>query len=166
MDVRLRTAQVAAVVDRWHVVAVKPDVVKPEEKRTEPRHWCAPSKAFGSWKATDRVWLVPEKPYNLERFRAAVLQHAIAVSVRQHKTREGITQEQLSEFDGRGDAKAKWNARLNGRIALTMVDLGVLVRFLPGALPEEEAMEQLLKVAEGVDEPPLGWRWPDRSSVK
>ena len=147
-------------------MAVKPDVVLDENDRTMPKHWCAPSRAFGSWRATERVWLVPEKPSNLERFRAAVVQHAIAVAVRQHKTTEGVTQGQLSQFDGRGDAKSKWNARLNGRVTINVTDLAVLVRFLPGALPAEAEMKQLLDVAEGQLEPPLGWGRPDRSSAK
>lgn len=93
----------------------------------------------------------------IDEFRAAVLQHAIAVSVRQYKNEHGVTQDALGRLDGRPDATNKWNARLNGRIGLTMKDLAVLVTFLPGALPAEDDMRLLLDVAEKRVSPPEDW---------
>lgn len=97
----------------------------------------------------------------MDEFRAAVLHHAIAVSVRRYKNDQGITQEALAKRDDRPDAVRKWNARLNGRIGLTMKDLAVLVQVLPGAMPSEATVRQLLSVAEKRATPPQDWTESD-----
>lgn len=123
-----------------------------------PRYWCEPPTAFGDPAATVREWQPPGRPHLLDEFRAAVMQHAIAISVRRYKNGAGLTQEALGDLDGRPDARNKWNARLNGRINMTMKDMATLVAILPGAMPTEAKMRTLLRVAEHQETRPRGWR--------
>lgn len=128
----------------------------------QPRDWCSPPEAFGDRHAKVRHWNPPgpnADPFEVEDFRAAVIQHAVAVSVRDYKNKKGWTQERLAEEDGRWGltGTARWNERLNGRTRLTMRDLSVIMRLLPGALPRERDVQTLLAIAEKHRQPPLGW---------
>ena len=123
----------------------------------QPRKWCDPSSAFGNPHADARAWRPPADPADLEEFRAAVIQHAIAISVRRAKNALKMTQRQLAAVDGRGQDALKWNRRLNGQQGLQMVDLSVILRAVPGALPSEADMQLLLDVAEKRIPPPSGW---------
>lgn len=82
--------------------------------RVQPRNCCKPREAFGDLYAEEREWQRPPaaKAHLLNDFRAAVVQHAMAVAVRRYKNERGWTQERLAREDGRPDAPNKWNARL------------------------------------------------------
>lgn len=123
-----------------------------------PRQWCSPTRAFGDPHAPVRVWQPPHgRPHLLDEFRAGVVQHAIAISVRRYKNSQEITQDDLGRLDTRPDATNKWNARLNGRINMTLKDIAVLIRFLPSGLPPEAEIQILLDVVEHKRPPPPGW---------
>lgn len=86
-----------------------------------------------------------------------MVQHAIAISARRYKNFQRITQDALGRLDSRPDATNKWNARLNGRINMTMKDIAVLIKFLPESMPPEADIQTLLGVAEHGMTPPSGW---------
>jgi hypothetical protein len=128
----------------------------------QPRDWCDPPEAFGDRLAPTRRWNPPRAgadQHEIENFRSAVVQHAIAISVRRYKNEKGWTQERLAEMDGRwpDTGTARWNERLNGRTSLTMRDVSVILRLLPGALPSEAHVQRLLAVAEKATNPPPNW---------
>lgn len=129
----------------------------------KPCDWCDPSDAFGDRNATRRAWKVPARASDLPEFRAAVTQHAIAISVRRYKHKNGWTQQRLAEEDDRDQDKLKWNKRLNGQQGLTLTDLTVIMRLLPGAMPTEGSIRRLLKVAEGGKRPA---RWDEVDTKK
>lgn len=97
----------------------------------------------------------------MSKFRAAVVQNVICLWVRRHKNEVGKTQDFLAANDARGDGASKWNARLNGRIPLTMQDYATLLRILPDALPAPWDIQPFLDAAEKRGELPPGWDWPD-----
>lgn len=110
------------------------------------------------------MWLLPDgsDPVEMSKFRAAVMQSVICLWVRRHKNEVGKTQDFLAANDERGDGASKWNARLNGRIPLTMQDYATLLRILPDALPAPWEIQPFLDAAEKRDVPlPSGWDWPD-----
>ena len=112
--------------------------------------------------APTRRWNPPcagADQHEIENFRSAVIQHAIAISVRRYKNEKGWTQERLAEMDGRwpDTGTARWNERLNGRTSLTMRDVSVILRLLPGALPSEAHVQRLLAVAEKATNPAPNW---------
>lgn len=125
-------------------------------RRVKPRDWCDPKTAFGDPNAKARAWVVPVHGSDLPEFRAAVVQHAIAISVRRYKNNHGVTQHDLAQQDDRRQESLKWNSRLNGRHGLTLTDLTVILRVLPGAMPSEGSIRRLLKVAQGAPRP-AGW---------
>lgn len=78
----------------------------------------------------------PERdPVAVSKFRAAVMQNAIVLAVREHKNLKGVPQEELARRDRRADALKMWNARLCGRANLTAQDMATLTMLLPGAMP-------------------------------
>jgi hypothetical protein len=132
----------------------------------KPRNWCDPPEAFGDREAATRRWNPPRAgadQHEIEDFRSAVIQHAIAISVRRYKNKMGWTQERLADLDGRwpDTGTARWNERLNGRTRLTMRDVSVIMRLLPGAMPSEKQVQTLLAVAEKRQPPPPRWRERD-----
>lgn len=100
-------------------------------------------------------------PVAVSKFRAAVMQNAIVLSVRGFKNLKGVAQEDLARRDLRSDASRMWNARLCGRTTLTAQDIATLMVLLPGAMPSEEAMRTLIDVAEGTMPRPKFWDFPD-----
>lgn len=125
-----------------------------------PRSWCSPKEAFGDPAAPVRRWLPPTGEAELFLFRAAVVQHAIAVTVRRYKNAhkpDPMTQDDLGRMDFRQDAANQWNKRLNGRSPLTLRDVAWLMSKLPGALPSEGDIQVWLDVAEKKMARPAGW---------
>lgn len=127
-----------------------------------PRDWCVPKGSFGDPNALNRHWEPPSSETELPLFRAAVVQHAIAVSVRRWKNAHGkMTQDQLATLDkadGRpGSNVIEWNARLNGRRTITLADIAVIIRHLPEAMPTEDFISTLLRVAEKEMPRPTWW---------
>lgn len=103
-------------------------------------------------------------PVAVAKFRAAVMQNAIVLAVREHKNLEGVAQEELARRDQRSDAMKMWNARLCGRANLTPQDMATLLMLLPGAMPSEETMRVFIDVAEGTVPRPKFWNFPDSSA--
>lgn len=146
------------------------DLDPPPKKRTKaraPRDWCTPPSAFGSPSGQSRTWNPPlgddDTPENWAQFRAAVIQHAIAITVRRAKNAHEphpLTQEDLARLDKRfgTQGKNKWNARLNGRTAMSLPDISVLMTLLPDALPTEEEIRPLVEAAENRTPPHQNWR--------
>lgn len=133
----------------------------------QPRNWCLPKESFGQRNPEARVWQPPDPhgdPVAVSKFRAAVMQNAICVSVRSHKELHGIAQETLARRDARSDAAKMWNARLCGRANLTAQDMATLMMILPGVMPHEDVVRRLIDVAEGTIEPPKFWIFPDSSA--
>lgn len=134
---------------------------------SQPRDWCTPRESFGRLDATERVWQPPDPhgdPVAVSKFRAAVMQNAIALAVRDFKNLKGVAQEELARRDARADAMKAWNARLCGRVNLTAQDMATLMMVLPGAMPSEEAVRTFIEVAEGTVPHPKFWDFPDTSS--
>lgn len=133
----------------------------------QPRFWCDPPNAFGRLGVRERLWRPPggEDFGALTRFRAAVVQNAICVHVRQHKNATGMAQEAIAREDLRADAFKAWNARLCGRRSMTFQDLAVLIKFLDGSLPAEDEIRAFIDVAEGAPPEP-NWPWPDRCATR
>lgn len=134
---------------------------------SQPRDWCSPKTSFGRLVATERVWLAPDpdgEPLQVSKFRAAVMQHVIALAIRGHKNENDVAQEDFSRRDLRLDSTRMWNARLCGRAYLTTQDLAALIMILPGAMPDEEGIRTFIEVAEGTRERPKFWDFPDVSS--
>lgn len=143
-----------------------------------PQKWCSPPETFGQLTMLDggpieaRTWLPPTGNDLVEvaKFRAAVMQHVIALHVRKAKNEftfgpdgeQRLTQEQLAKLDPRPDTQKRWNARLCGRANLTTADIAQLMVILPGAMPSEEEVKMFMDIAEKRIEPPTWWRWPDR----
>jgi hypothetical protein len=109
------------------------------------------------------VWLLPDGSDAVEvsKFRAAVVQHVICLGVRRQKNAMGLVQQYLADSDDRADGVSKWNARLGGRIPLTMQDYATLLRILPRALPDSWELEEFLDVVEGRRAPSETWEYPD-----
>lgn len=131
---------------------------------SQPRDWCYPRESFGRLDAPERVWSPPDPdgdPIAVSKFRAAVMQNAIALSVRDFKNLKGVPQEELARRDRRSDAMRLWNARLCGRVNLTAQDMATLLMVLPGAMPAEETMRRFIDVAEGAVDRPRFWDYPD-----
>lgn len=134
---------------------------------SQPRDWCTPKTSFGRLDATERLWAPPDpqgEPLAVSKFRAAVMQHVIVLSVREHKNLKGVPQEELARRDLRSDSMNMWNARLCGRANLTAQDLATLMMLLPGAMPGEEAIRTFIDVAEGTRARPTYWSYPDMST--
>lgn len=131
-----------------------------------PRKWCDPPSSFGKLKAEVRVWQPPDGRDMVEvaQFRAAVMQNAICLFVREHKEASKTPQRELASRDGRYTALDMWNARLNGRENLTISDIATLITVMPGAMPHEAEIKEFIDVAEGKP-PPAGWRWRDTSTA-
>ncbi|MEO9322284.1 hypothetical protein ABFT23_02260 [Nocardioides sp. C4-1] len=135
----------------------------------QPRDWCSPREAFGRLDATERVWSPPDpfgNPLAVSKFRAAVMQNAIALSVRGFKNTSEVGQEDLARLDLRSDSMNMWNARLCGRANLSTQDIAALTVLLPGALPGEEAIRVFISVAEGSVARPKFWDFPDTSKAR
>lgn len=131
---------------------------------SQPRDWCTPKESFGRLDAPERVWLPPDPegdPVAVSKFRAAVMQNAVALSVRGFKNLKGVPQDELAGRDRRADAARMWNARLCGRVNLTAQDMATLMVILPGAMPSEEMVARLIEVAEGRVARPKFWDFPD-----
>ena len=131
---------------------------------SQPRDWCTPRESFGRLDATERTWLPPDPdgdPVAVSKFRAAVMQNVVALTVRDFKNLKGVPQEELARRDARADASRLWNARLCGRVNLTAQDLVTLMMVLPGAMPSEETVRAFVDVAEGSAPRPRFWDYPD-----
>lgn len=129
-------------------------------KTPRPCDWCSPRGAFGDPAAPVRRWLPPEGEAELFLFRAAVVQHAVAVTVRRFKNAhkpDPITQDDLGRMDFRQDAANHWNRRLNGREAMSLRDVAWLMSKLPGAMPSESDIQVWLNVAEKKEPRPSNW---------
>ncbi|MCW2813494.1 MAG: hypothetical protein JWN84_949 [Nocardioides sp.] len=134
---------------------------------SQPRDWCIPRESFGRLNVEKRVWLPPDphgEPLAVSKFRAAVMQNLIVLSVRGFKNLKGVAQEELARLDLRSDSMNMWNARLCGRANLTTQDIVTLMMVLPGAMPGEEAIQRFVEVAEGTVAPPKFWDFPDSSA--
>lgn len=110
------------------------------------------------------MWLPPDPdrdPVAVSKFRAAVMQNAVALAVRSFKNVNGVPQEELARRDARADAMKMWNARLCGRANLTMQDMATLMVVLPGAMPDEAGIRIMIDVAEGTRPRPRFWDFPD-----
>lgn len=133
---------------------------------SQPRDWCTPRESFGRLDASERVWSPPDPtrdPVSVSKFRAAVMQNAVVLAVREFKNLKGVPQEELARRDRRADSLKMWNARLCGRANLTTQDMATLMMLLPGAMPSEEAVRMFIDVAEGTVERPKFWDYPDSS---
>ena len=127
-----------------------------------PKIWCLPHTAFGKLNQDVRVWQRPDgrDPVEVAQFRAAVMQNAIALYVREFKNGAVLRRTGLAALDQRLDSLDLWDARLNGHENLTMQDIATLITVLPGAMPDPSWISDFLTVAGG-DIPPQGWRFPD-----
>lgn len=138
-----------------------------------PKAWCKPSSAFGKVDKVlkdgsrqkvveEREWQPPSgrDPVEVAQYRAAVIQNAICVHVREFKNGQLMTRRALSALDYRAYAWDIWNARLNGTENLTTADLATLLAVLPDALPSQEFILDFLRVAEGGPRPE-DWPYPD-----
>lgn len=139
---------------------------------SQPRDWCTPRESFGRLESPDdqplvRVWHPPDPDKDavaVSKFRAAVMQNAVVLAVRQFKNLKGIPQEELARRDRRADSLKMWNARLCGRANLTAQDLATLMMLLPGVMPSEESVRVFIGVAEGTVARPKFWDYPDSSN--
>lgn len=139
----------------------------------EPRRWCDPPTAFGKI-GVKRMWRLPDKeePSEVAKFRAAAMQNVICVSIREAKNlerygRDGnkkLTQEALATLDKRPDGLKKWNAKLGGRMNLSLADLATLAIVLPGAVPPEYEVREFIDWLEGRGDLPEGSRWQKDTS--
>lgn len=143
------------------------------KKPRGPKVWCKPTSAFGK---VDKVlkdgsiekvverreWQPPSgnDPVEVAQYRAAVIQNAIAVHVREFKNGEAMSRRGLSQLDYRAYSLDIWNARLNGTENLTTADVATLMGVLPDALPEKEYILNFLQVAEGGPRP-TDWPYVD-----
>lgn len=129
-----------------------------------PKIWCQPHTAFGKLNQAVRVWQRPDgnDQVKVAQFRAAVMQNAIALHVREFKNGAliAMTRSELAALDGRPNSLDLWDARLNGHENLNVQDIATLITVLPGAMPDPDWISDFLKVADG-DIPPRGWRFPD-----
>ena len=136
---------------------------------SQPRDWCSPRESFGRLGVPERVWHPPDPdgdPVAVSKFRAAVMQNVIVLTVRDFKNLKGVPQEELARRDARADASRMWNARLCGRANLTAQDMATLMMVLPGAMPSEEAVRTFIEVAEGTMPRPKFWDFPDSSAAR
>lgn len=134
---------------------------------SQPRDWCTPKESYGRLHVEQRVWLAPDPdgdPLAVSKFRAAVMQNVIVLSVRGFKNLKGVPQEELARRDLRSDAMNMWNARLCGRANLTTQDIVTLMMVLPGAMPGEEDIQRFVEVADGTVARPKFWDFPDTSA--
>lgn len=135
------------------------------KKPRGPKRWCKPSSAFGKLNVKEREWQPPSgrDPVEMAQFRAAVMQNAIAVNVREFKNGVALRRTGLAALDDRLDSLDLWDARLNGHENLTTSDIATLLTVLPDAAPDPVFVTRFLAVAEG-DPRPHDWPYPDTSS--
>lgn len=126
--------------------------------------WCQPGGSFGKVgaKVEKREWQPPngKDPVEVAQYRAAVIQNAIAVHVREFKNGALMSRRALAQLDYRAYSWDLWNARLNGTENLTPADLATLMATLPDALPDKTFILNFLRVAEGGPRPD-DWPYPD-----
>ncbi|MDQ3525356.1 MAG: hypothetical protein M3451_09920, partial [Chloroflexota bacterium] len=135
------------------------------------KRWCKPTSAFGKLKVKGRKWQPREwqppsgsDPVEVAQFRAAVMQNAIAVHVREFKNGVAMRRTGLAALDDRLDAVDLWDARLNGHENLTTQDIATLLTVLPDAMPDPTFIATFLAVAQGAPPPP-GWEYDDTSTA-
>lgn len=141
-------------------------VTEPVKKQRGPKVWCKPTSAFGKVEKVDvREWQPPsgDDPVVMAQFRAAVMQNAIAVHVREFKNGIAMRRTGLVGEDKRLNAGDLWDARLNGHENLTTSDIATLLTILPESLPDTHFISVFLSVAEG-GPIPEDWEYPDTSS--
>lgn len=114
-----------------------------------------------------REWQPPSgrDPVEVAQFRAAVMQNAIAVHVREFKNGIAMRRTGLAALDERLDSLDLWDARLNGHENLTTQDIATLVTVLPDAMPDAMFIRRFLSVAEGEPRPNVEWDYPDTSAA-
>lgn len=136
-------------------------------KPVGPKAWCVPPGSFGKvGEAVEkREWQPPSgrDPVEVAQFRAAVMQNAIAVHVREFKNGVAMRRTGLAALDDRLGSKDLWDARLNGIENLTTADIATLLTVLPDAVPDPTFIARFLDVAAG-GPPPKDWDYPDTSS--
>lgn len=135
------------------------------KKPRGPKAWCTPASAFGKLGVEKRVWHPPSgrDPMEMAQFRAAVMQCAVAVYVREFKNGIAMRRSGLAALDHRLDSTDLWDARLNGHENLTTADLATLLTVLPGAVPDPTFLANFMAVAEGGPRP-RAWDYPDTSA--
>lgn len=135
------------------------------KKPRGPKKWCKPHAAFGKLGVDVREWRRPpgHDPVEVAQFRAAVMQNAIAVHVREFKNGVALRRTGLAALDERTGSLELWDARLNGNENMTTADLATLLTVLPDAVPSPEFISRFLSVAEGAPAP-QGWAFPDTAT--
>lgn len=136
------------------------------KKPRGPKVWCKPTSAFGKLDVEKREWQPPSghDPVETAQFRAAVMQNAVAVHVREFKNGIALRRTGLAALDVRLDSLDLWDARLNGHENLTTSDIATLLTVLPDAMPAPDFIATFLAVAEG-GPPPPDWPFVDTSAA-